>query len=648
MNTRPLAAARIERDAEGVPFSPAFAGRYHPPGGARSQARHVFLAGSGLPERWRGRDRFVVLEIGFGLGNNALATWQAWREDPARSGRLHIVAIEAHPPTRRDIATTPREAPLGPLASELATAWPPLVPGLHRLAFDDERVEMLLAFGDVADWLPQITARVDAFFLDGFAPETNPAMWEPRLFRAMARLAAPDATVATWSAAPAVRDGLAAAGFEVRTAPGQRGHRDITLGRYAPRAPTRPLLRASGAITAGGHVAIVGAGLAGSATAWALAHRHGIASTVHDAAADIATGASGGLAGVFHGVVHRADGRHARWHRAAAFNARTAAATLVTAIGDAAAATCGLLRLGHRDADPAALQGLATSLGLPAEYARVVDAAEASAIAGTRLDAPAWFFAGGGWLNPWALVRHRLDGHRSAAAIDVRLSSPIAALRRDGNRWALLDATGRIVDMADAVVCANAFSAAALLCAVTWPLSRSRGQSSAISLPGMGRAVAPRVPLAGAGYAVATDARTLWFGATSSSADDEPAQRESDRRLNWQRLRSMLPALDEFDPDFVDGRAGVRCTSADRLPLIGAVPDENGVSTRPEQSWHAPRREGLFVVTALGSRGIASSALGGAIVAARIAGAPLPAEADLIDAVDPARFSSRLARVRRA
>ena len=60
----------------------------------------MFLGGNGLPQRWAGRERFVVLETGFGLGNNFLATWAAWRDDPQRCARLHFVSIERHPPTR--------------------------------------------------------------------------------------------------------------------------------------------------------------------------------------------------------------------------------------------------------------------------------------------------------------------------------------------------------------------------------------------------------------------------------------------------------------------------------------------------------------------------------------------------------------------
>src|SRR3954468_3571934 len=80
--------ARFElRDA--TPYSPAFDDVYHSAAGGLAQVQPVFLAGSGLPARWAGRERFVILETGFGFGLNFLATWRAWKDDPQRPRRLH-------------------------------------------------------------------------------------------------------------------------------------------------------------------------------------------------------------------------------------------------------------------------------------------------------------------------------------------------------------------------------------------------------------------------------------------------------------------------------------------------------------------------------------------------------------------------------
>ncbi len=107
----PITPARLAWTADGTPYSEHFDDVYHSRDGGLGQARHVFLAGNGLPERWRGRERFAVVETGFGLGLNFLATWAAWREDPRRCARLHFVSCELHPFHARG----PR-APARPLA----------------------------------------------------------------------------------------------------------------------------------------------------------------------------------------------------------------------------------------------------------------------------------------------------------------------------------------------------------------------------------------------------------------------------------------------------------------------------------------------------------------------------------------------------
>src|SRR5437588_5094857 len=77
-----LIPAQLEFAADGTPWSRQFDDVYHSAAGGAQQARHVFLAGNRLPQRWAGRERFVILESGFGFGLNFLATWQAWRRDP--------------------------------------------------------------------------------------------------------------------------------------------------------------------------------------------------------------------------------------------------------------------------------------------------------------------------------------------------------------------------------------------------------------------------------------------------------------------------------------------------------------------------------------------------------------------------------------
>ena len=289
---------------------------------------------------------------------------------------------------------------------------------------------------------------------------------------------------------------------------------------------------------------------------------------------------------------------------------------------------------------------------MPADYVRALSASEAAAIAGIDVAAPAWHFVGGGWVEPRGLARAYAE--RAGEHLAVHCEREVAAIRRAAGRWQLLDATGGVLATADIVVLANAGAALHLL-GGNLALHSSRGQTSGVDSARWPTAAALRLPLAGSGYLLPSLAGTTWFGASSHEGDADPALRSDDHRANAERLVGLvaepptLAALGELR-----GRVAWRWASPDRLPLIGRVPlaaigaglglEIDAEASRPEQPRFAPRAPGLFVFAGLGSRGIAGSALGAQVLAASITGAPLPLEADLLDAVDPARFASRAFR----
>jgi tRNA 5-methylaminomethyl-2-thiouridine biosynthesis bifunctional protein len=654
MKTQPVVAADMAFDDCGTPYSTEYADSYHPLAGAWQQARHVFIAGNGLPQRWAGRARFVILETGFGLGNNFLATWQAWRDDPSRCERLVFISIEERPLTRADLAAVFRPEALQPLAAEFVAAWPPLTPNLHTLRFENGSVQLLLALGDIDAWLPEIVASVDGFYLDGFAPARNPRMWDLRVCKALGRMAAADATLATWTAARSVRDALTTAGFEVRAAPGTGGKRDITLARHAPRFMARSASRPGAAKVAPASAAprralIVGGGLAGCGLAWALAE-HGWSSRVIDRHAQPAAEASGNAAGLFHGIVHAQDGTHARFNRAAALMVRGAIGTALAAHG-VNGATQGLLRL-ETHLDPVRMQALLAREGLPPEYVQALGSSAASELAGLPLQAPAWYFPGGGWVDPAALARSYLE--RAGARVTWCGGRDVHALRRVAGGWELLGRDGAPIDTAPTVVLANGFDVQRLLDLPDTAISSVRGQISRIRTSAAMRG--PRLPVAGAGYVIPAPEGWLTFGATSQPGDADPEVRAEDHAANLAQLARLIGSLPDSAGREWQGRTAWRATSEDRLPLIGAVPDRQAIGVgrqggkggassatplRLDQPRFVPRLPGLYAYAALGSRGITMSALGGQLLAALIAGAPLPVEAGLVDAVDPARFVSR-------
>ena len=633
---------------------------------ARTQpeAFNVFLHGCGLPQRWRGRERFVVLETGFGTGHNFLATWQAWRADPQRCSSLVFIAIEPRPlhhpsPTRFDLKAArpdtrdaPHDAPQGALADALLEAWPALTPNLHRLSFDTGQVQLLLMVAELQQGLAELVAHVDAFFLAGFEPGADAAASAGKVCKAIGRLATPGATLAAANLTLAWMASLTTAGFAARSAtdgdPG--GDAGITLATFAPRfTPQRAPTRTSGSQprSNGRRALIVGAGLAGCAAAWALAEQ-GWQSDVLERCDAIAQEGSGNPAGLFHGIVNPQDGRHARFNRAAALETRAAVQIAVDHHGVGGAAR-GLLRL-ESQLDLAAMLATLAHLGLPPGYVQALDAASASRMAGMAMSRPAWFYPGGGWVHPGGLARAFLE--RAGAQSTLRTGIEVHALNRSASGWRLLDARGALIDEADVVVLANAGDALRLLGDAGLPMERVRGQISVATASAFGPPhlpQLPKIPITGAGYLLPALHGQAVFGATAQPGDADPSVRPADHAANVAQLERLTGMRIALDVDRISGRTAWRWVTPDRLPIIGAAPDVPSMASatlvsRLDQPRFVPRLPGLFVFSALGSRGITWSALGAQTLAALISGAPVPLEASLLDAVDPARFAARRTR----
>ncbi len=618
MKSPAVTPAEVDFSDPSAPASPAFGDVYHSRAGALPQARHVFVAGNGLPGRWQGRERFVVLETGFGLGNNFLATWDAWRQDPARCEHLVFVSVEKHPLCRDDLARAHAGSPLPALAAQLAADWPPLTTGLHTLSFEDGRVELLLGLGDARELLRELVLEADAIYLDGFAPLRNPELWDEWLLKSLARHALTGTTVATWSINRPMRRALTSLGFEVELAPGFANKPEMTVARYAPRhTPQRPAGREALARDARRAV-IVGAGLAGAACALALS-RQAVACTVIDALPGPAQASSGNPAGLFHGTLNPDDGPHARFNRAAAL---------------ATQATLKALELPHQ---PGLLR-LETRLPLEAMqdvpgYVQALSAESASAMAGTELAYPAWFYAGGGALDPAAYVKAMLTTSGATLQADCQ----VAALEQGPEGWRLRDAEGHLIAEAPLVVLAGGHGQLQLLGDLAADLVVQRGQLTHLPAAPW----CPTLPLAGEGYAIADGQGGVWCGATTQDGDLDPDLSATDQADNLARY-ARLAGLAAPPQAPLAGRVAWRLIAPDRLPLIGglALPG----APEADQLRLQARQPGLVVCTGFASRGITWAALAGRLVAALALGSPRPLEAELLDAVDPLRFALRRRR----
>jgi len=278
-------------------------------------------------------------------------------------------------------------------------------------------------------------------------------------------------------------------------------------------------------------------------------------------------------------------------------------------------------------------------------------------------------------VRPAALVQAWLNEAQSLTALVTHWNQHVTSLRQGPQGWQALDDQQRVVAQAPVVVLATAHSSAALLRS-SWPetteaqipLHPVKGQMSLGALETAPLAARPQrqagvfVPAyEDAGLPPGWPARIWAMGSTYARGEDNTAISDQAHQVNARSLEVMHPAAaDRLRADAAAGRllgwAQVRCASLDRLPLVGAVPDLNAL-----QRWmdaegarrsklplaDAPRHPGLFVLTALGSRGLSLAHWCARLLAQQI-DMPTPksasAEADLIRALDPARFAWKLAR----
>ena len=320
------------------------------------------VADDGAPSRrWQGLAQWRVLDTGFATGARFLAAWRAWRADARRPRMLHWVALTSRP-VPADALGSPAgmDDPDG-LRSLLADQWHGLLPGFHRLSFDDGHVLLTLCVGEMQPMLRAQHFEADEIVVDASTLRAiDPASASDAtiglsstpttaidLAKALARFARPATRIRADVEAPAFRAALEPQGFRL-SAIGDDGRAastpagtpmasdpigiDVTARPHgAPRpvhasgfvgefAPTWNVRRRSAAATGSGdavpgHCIVVGAGLAGAAVAASLARR-GWQVTVLDAGAQAATGASGVPAGVFAPHVSSDDALLSRLTRA--------------------------------------------------------------------------------------------------------------------------------------------------------------------------------------------------------------------------------------------------------------------------------------------------------------------------------------------
>lgn len=652
-----------------VPRSSEFGDVYFSKTDGLAESRYVFIDGNDLTNRLanlRNFERFVIGEIGFGTGLNILAIWQLWQQiKPDNHSHLHIITTEKFPLSKTDLAQALGVwTELAGLSQQLIDNYPPPLAGCHRLNWFDERLTIDLWLGDATSSLSQVTGqcKVDAWLLDGFAPSCNQELWSKDLLAQIARLSKPHTTLATFSVASAVKQGLKHQGFSLAKRKGFGKKREMLTASFQPkltpanfckvyfrynkkikpffvtlpftasfesrRRQRRKANKVKGfelpnfsTITKPLSVAVIGAGVAGLSSAYALAAR-GHKVTIFDKAQPLA-GASGNIRGFLAPKLTSLKRLETNLHAIGYLASCRFYPYLTAQTGIKILQTTGCLDLLSHNR----LQ-LDEVKDFPIEFARLLTAEQAKAKVGYEVG-QAIFLPNAGLITTANFAQAVLC-HPNISFQTEELTY----FQQDCDQ-VLLTFTER-QQFFDHVILCMALDTCDFLPTIK-RFNHSRGQVTWFAVDEHDKAQLPKLPLKYGSYYASfheNSKRHVMLGASfvRDTLDTTPAV--ADHKMNVADLAGAVPDLVNNTDMFTveknlphwQGRASIRSQTVDYLPLVGQV-------------WQAGYESNsrIWSFSALGSKGYAYAPICSELLVGLLCGEILPLANNMVNNLSPNR-----------
>ncbi|MCH9689564.1 MAG: FAD-dependent 5-carboxymethylaminomethyl-2-thiouridine(34) oxidoreductase MnmC [Gammaproteobacteria bacterium] len=575
--------------------------------------QHVFINENNLIKRFRAlgaQDTFVIGELGFGAGLNCLLAWQLFLTHAPKNAKLMMFSAEKNPLVIHELTKILSYWPtLTREASALKAAYPILIDGIHPLFFEEGRVVLNLMLGAAETHFNSLLVcgktgleaqlrpwQVDAWFLDGFSPAKNPELCSFELFNTLGLLSSEGTTCATLSVAGDVQRHLDAGEFKV-----QQGVQRSLKKPHTPWAVCKPIKPQKK------QAVIVGAGLAGCFTAYALAKR-GWQVQVLDSAQHVGAGASGVERAVLYPDLSVYRSPVATWMLNAFLFAKQQYASWL-----------------KQNKISGELNGILQFPSKQASFlAKPVDAERASCLAGVQIKEKALFISGAGWLDTRALCKFLIN----IPGIDFQPNTTVHDLAFDVPVVILANGTG-LTNFSETQ---------------HFPLALFRGQMTAIQSNTASEAL--KLPLCGSGHILPESNHMHWLGASYQEEILTQVLTEQDNLNNLAKL-SKMPVQAIWSNQILDAWVGVRAKTPDYLPLVGPVPDKAAFQTQFMGLAKDAKRfiaspgvyhPGLYVCAGFGSRGLTSAPLAAEHLASIICNEPPLLSQSMIETLAPARF----------
>ena len=650
--------AKIHFNQENTPVSDKFDDVYFSNQDGLAETHYVFLEGNQLWERWVNYQEahFVIAETGFGTGLNFFAVTTLFREfrqkhpdSPLK--RLYFTSFEKYPLPLDALQQAHLAYPqFSHLAQHLQQNWLNPIQGCYRFHFDETTLD--LWFGDVAENLPQLgdymNDKIDAWFLDGFAPSKNPDMWNEQLYQQMFRFTKLQGTFATFTAASAVRKGLENSGFNMTKRKGFGKKRECLSGQKTQEKPTAlsaPWFHSQPANLNKQDIAIIGGGIASLCTAISLVKR-GAKITIYCEAEQTALNASGNKQGAFYPQLSDDNERNIRFYiHAFAYGHQFLQWAIQQQI-EFEHEFCGVALCAYNEKAESKLNKIA-KLNLPSDLYQSLNQTELSKKVGLPLPFGGGFIPQGAWLAPRQLVQHTF-AFLEKQGIQIKTLQKVTALSQTENGWQITTAENKTF-CHEVVVLANGDKLTEFEQTQKLPLYPVRGQVSQI--PTSEKLLKLKTVLCYDGYLTPVDQAKASHCIGASHVRDNATREFSltEQQENQQKIQQNIPEewTKEVDTSGNLARIGVRCSVRDLTPMMGAVPHFSAQQTQYQNLFNLRSRKQpieqavnyptLYLIGALGSRGLTSAPFLGETLASLIYDEPLPMSEDLIHNLMPNR-----------
>lgn len=655
-----IKSAKIEFNQDGTPVACDFDDVYFSNQNGLLETRYVFIENNQLPQRWldASDQPFHIAETGFGTGLNFLATWQMFDKGAHASRRLHFISTEKFPLNKDDLVLSLKQWPeLAEYSEQLVQQYPDLVEGCHRLTFDHGRVLLDLHLGDVSQIFPALhnssKGIIDAWFLDGFAPSKNPQMWNDKLYEQLARLSKQGATLATFTAAGKVKRGLAEQGFIIKKVKGFGRKRDMITGVFhfpeVNRVSQSYFQRLANTTDIDrnkipNHVGIFGGGLAAANLAISLVQK-GVKVTVLCKDSELAKGASGNPQGGFYPQLNAQANITSRIQaQAFGFAARRYRQILSSGF-HYRHDWCGVLQLAFNDNVQARQQSMLDKGIWPDSLVEGYTAQQSTELAGIDVPYSGFHIRQGGWICPPELVTASFAYAQSIGTCEIKLSHYVTGIAPSSSGWRV-NSTDQSLDF-DTLILATGAELLHFEQSRCLPINLVRGQVEAI--PTQTPIDKLKTVLCHKGYMTPALGGRHALGSTYVKEDTSRAYRQEEQRVNLQthqKAMSKASWVHELKTDNA-GRAAIRCSLPDHLPVVGALFDPESQTAQFKDLYKAfpqtyyPDAQGLpglHVFAGLGSRGLTTAPLLAEMLASQLMSQALPLDNQLLAALSPNRF----------